>query len=191
VQLAPPAAPQALRRDRPRGCSTGSPYRPLRNGNSELSQVPGRPTPTSASPSDPGGTSSTRPVQYAGTAPAIYTTKAPATIFLSRLNSTAFVVAVYASRWRSPHHRARLASGCWPNSTRRDCFLSPFPRLCLARANIKYRAPKNLIIAVYLSKKNTIRQKNSLLVFFTSLLFVYYLFYFKRAIGLFLLSLRN
>jgi len=161
VQLAPPAAPQALRRDRPRGCSTGSPYRPLRNGNSELSQVPGRPTPTSASPSDPGGTSSTRPVQYAGTAPAIYTTKAPATIFLSRLNSTAFVVAVYASRWRSPHHRARLASGCWPNSTRRDCLpvgphwkvsrrvLSPFPRLCLARANMKYSSLKNFIFAVY------------------------------------------
>jgi hypothetical protein len=165
VRSAPPAAPQALRHDGPRGCSTGSPYRPLRDGNSELSQVPGRPTPTSALPSDPGGTSSTRPVQYAGTAPAICTTKAPTTIFLSRLNSTAFVVAVYASRWGSPHHRARLASGCWPNSTRRDCspvgphwkvsgrVLSPFPRLCLAQANMKYIDLKNFITAVYLSKK--------------------------------------
>ena len=36
---------------------------------------------------------------------------------LSRLNSTAWALAVYASQGGLPHRHARLASGCWPGST--------------------------------------------------------------------------
>src|SRR5262245_22778827 len=58
--------------------------------------------------------------------------------------------AVYASSGGSPHPDARLASGCWPDSTGwalcptgflrkvSSCFLhlSPFPRLTLAQARV-------------------------------------------------------
>ena len=49
--------------------------------------------------SDPGGTERIRPLQCAGTAPVLTTTKAP-TLQLSRLNHTASALAVYASQWR-------------------------------------------------------------------------------------------
>jgi hypothetical protein len=49
------------------------------------------------------------------------TAKTPIDRFLSRLNHTALVLAIYASQDGSPHHHARLASGCRPSSTGRDC----------------------------------------------------------------------
>jgi hypothetical protein len=38
-------------------------------------------------------------------------------VVLSRLNSTALALAVYASQWSLRTAHARLASGCWPSST--------------------------------------------------------------------------
>ena len=46
-------------------------------------------------------------------------TKAP-TMVLSKLNSMAFGLAVYASQRRLPDDHARLASSCWSGSTGRD-----------------------------------------------------------------------
>ena len=52
-------------------------------------------------------------------APATVKTKAPAFINVSRLDSMASGLAVYASRGGSPHRRARLASRRWSNSPER------------------------------------------------------------------------
>ena len=46
---------------------------------------------------------------------------------LSRLNRTAWALAVYASQGGSPLHHARLASGCWPSSAGRDSFTRRVP----------------------------------------------------------------
>jgi hypothetical protein len=66
-------------------------------------------------------------MQCVGAAPAVSTTKAPAFV-LSRLNHTASALAVYASRDGSPHHHARLASGCWPSSSGRAWLPAGFHR---------------------------------------------------------------
>lgn len=55
-----------------------------------------------------------RPYDAVGTAPAMSTTKAPTTIYLSGLNGTALARAVYASWEGLPQRHARLASRCWP-----------------------------------------------------------------------------
>ena len=48
-------------------------------------------------------------------APALHHDKgSPRAICISRLNHTAWALAVYASQRRLPGHHARLASGCWP-----------------------------------------------------------------------------
>ena len=57
-------------------------------------------------------------MQCVGAAPDLSTTRAPAFV-LSRLNHTASALAVYASQAGSPRHHARLASGCWPDSSGR------------------------------------------------------------------------
>ena len=49
-------------------------------------------------------------------------------VMLSRLNSTASALAVYASPGGSPAQDARLASGCWPGSTGRDWLPAGFQR---------------------------------------------------------------
>jgi hypothetical protein len=94
---------------------------------------------------DPGRTACTRPLSCGGTAPARSTTKAPTTIHLSGLHSTAWELAVYASSGRLPAHDAKLASGCWPGSAGRgwlpagllrkvsDRCRPPFPSLPGAR----------------------------------------------------------
>ena len=69
--------------------------------------------------SDPGGTERVRPLRRARATPVHTTTKAPHEYCLSGLNHTAWALAVYASPRGSPHHDARLASGCWPSSTAR------------------------------------------------------------------------
>jgi len=66
-------------------------------------------------------------MQCVGAAPDLSTTKAPAFV-LSRLNHTASTLAVYASQAGSPRHHARLASGCWPDSSGRACLPAGFHR---------------------------------------------------------------
>ena len=66
-----------------------------------------------------------RPTRCVGAAPAMSTAKAPAWQ-LSWLNHTASALAVYASQAGSPRHHARLASGCWPSSSGRDCLPAGF-----------------------------------------------------------------
>ena len=59
-------------------------------------------------------------LRYADMAPAQRTAKASHDSVISGLNRTALALAVYASPGGLPHQDARLASGCWPDSTRRD-----------------------------------------------------------------------
>jgi hypothetical protein len=61
----------------------------------------------------------TRQYRHGGMAPAKGTTKA-STMELSKLNNMASRLAVYASRCGLPRHDARLASGCWLDSTAWD-----------------------------------------------------------------------
>ena len=75
--------------------------------------------------SDPGRTGASGQHDASGAAPAMSTAKAPAWQ-LSRLNHTASALAVYASQAGSPRHHARLASGCWPSSSGRDCLPAGF-----------------------------------------------------------------
>ena len=51
--------------------------------------------------------------------PPLIPRRRPPRLELSRLNHTASALAVYASQDGSPHHHARLASGCRPSSTGR------------------------------------------------------------------------
>jgi hypothetical protein len=92
---------------------------------------------------DPGRKARSSPERNGHAVPAYRTTKTPTIIFLSRLNSMAFGLAVYASSRWLPRHDARLASGCrlrsagWPwgrwvpmkgfNSCWHD--ISPLPKL--------------------------------------------------------------
>ena len=86
------------------------------DGDDWISHVPEEPACAFALLSDPGGTERIRPFRCVDTAPDMSTTKAPTNIVLSRLNHTASALAVYASQDGSPHHHARLASGCWSGS---------------------------------------------------------------------------
>jgi hypothetical protein len=61
---------------------------------------------------DPGRTDGSSPKWNARTVPAKKRTKTPTHNPISRLNSMAFGLAVYASQCRLPKHHARLASGC-------------------------------------------------------------------------------
>jgi hypothetical protein len=47
-------------------------------------------------------------------------------LVLSGLNHTTFDLTVYASQDGSPHHHARLASGCWSSFARRDSYPQDF-----------------------------------------------------------------
>jgi len=91
--------------------------------------------------SDSGRTAHTRPLRCSSVALGQSKAKAPAN-GLSKLNSMAFGLAVYASPGSLPHHDARLASGRWSDATGRAfhpqgsyerfqiCFLTshpPFP----------------------------------------------------------------
>ncbi len=91
--------------------------------------------------SDSGRTARTRPLRCSNMALGISKAKAPTT-GLSKLNSMAFGLAVYASPGSLPHHDARLTSGRWSGATGRAfhpqgsderfqiCFLTshpPFP----------------------------------------------------------------
>jgi hypothetical protein len=111
-------------------------------GNDRISQVPGEPRMSVCTGSgDSGRTACTRPVRCCSVALGISKAKAP-TKGLSKLNSMAFGLAVYASQDGLPRHHARLASGRWSGATGRAfhpqgsyerfqiCFLTsrpPFP----------------------------------------------------------------
>ena len=68
--------------------------------------------------SDSGRTAGTRPSRCRSVAPGMKTAKAP-TKGLSKLNSMAFGLAVYASQCGLPTPHARLASGRWSGATGR------------------------------------------------------------------------
>jgi len=55
-------------------------------------------------------------------APACVQDEGSPRLVISGLNHTTFDLAVYASQDGSPHHHARLASGCWPSFARRDSY---------------------------------------------------------------------
>ena len=71
-----------------------------------------------------GGPSATTP----DTAPAYVHNEGSPRLKFSGLNHTAFDLAVSASQDGSPHHHARLASGCWPGFARRDWIPAGFRR---------------------------------------------------------------
>src|SRR5208283_171829 len=60
------------------------------------------------------------------TAPACVHDEGSRRLVLSGLNHTTFDLAVYASQDGSPHHHARLASGCWSSFARRDSYPQGF-----------------------------------------------------------------
>jgi hypothetical protein len=99
---------------------------------------------------DSGRTACTRPFRRGSMAPAMATAKAPTRIVLSKLNSMAFGLAVYASQCWLPRPHARLASSRWSDATGRafdpqdsderfqSCFLtssSSSPKLCLTQCH--------------------------------------------------------
>ena len=88
-------------------------------GNDRISQVPGEPRISVCTCSvDSGRTACTRPLRCCSVALGISKAKAP-TKGLSKLNSMAFGLAVYASQDGLPRHHARLASGRWSGATGR------------------------------------------------------------------------
>jgi len=105
-------------------------------GGRQVSQVPVRPLWTFAVFLDPGGSavSGLDCWRRAARPPLTPMRGQPSTNRISGLDSTAYVLAVYASPDGSPHQDARLASGCWPSSTGWDCLLptgslEKFPRV--------------------------------------------------------------
>src|SRR5208337_2742703 len=60
------------------------------------------------------------------TAPACVQDEGSKRLVFSGLNHTTFDLAVYASQDGSPHHHARLASGCWSSFARRDSYPQGF-----------------------------------------------------------------
>ena len=60
------------------------------------------------------------------TAPACVHDEGSKRLVLSGLNHTTFDLTVYASQDGSPHHHARLASGCWSSFARRDSYPQGF-----------------------------------------------------------------
>lgn len=58
--------------------------------------------------------------------PPMSTTKAPSGLYFRGSITRPLTSAVYASQDGSPHHHARLASGCWSGSARRDSYPQGF-----------------------------------------------------------------
>src|SRR5262249_16789220 len=82
--------------------------------------VPGEPWRPCAVFFDPGRTGHTRPIAVCRRGPRYVHDEGSRDKYLSRLNSTALGLAVYASPAGLPAEGARLASASWPGSTRRD-----------------------------------------------------------------------
>ena len=120
-----------LGRGRPTGgqgvVGSGLPIR-IYDGNVGVSQVPWKPWWSLSVLFDPGRirqaewTKSKLP----DTAPACVHDEGSRRLVLSGLNHTTFDLTVYASQDGSPHHHARLASGCWSSFARRDSYSQGF-----------------------------------------------------------------
>ena len=129
----PPCRPwfAPLGRGRPTGgqgvVGSGLPIR-IDDGNVGVSQVPWKPWWSLSVLFDPGRirqaewTKSKLP----DTAPACVHDEGSRRLVLSGLNHTTFDLTVYASQDGSPHHHARLASGCWSSFARRDSYPQGF-----------------------------------------------------------------
>jgi hypothetical protein len=81
---------------------------------------PGKPSCAYAEFSDPGRTDASGPYDAPTWPPHPLRRRLAARTVISGLNRTASTLAVYASPIGSPAQDTRLASGCWPSSTRRD-----------------------------------------------------------------------
>ena len=88
---------------------------------------PGGHCPCSSTPVGSGRLSGPR-VSCLTRPPHMSTNEGSTRLLLSGLNHTTFDLTVYASQDESPHHHARLASGCWSSFARRDSYPAGFQR---------------------------------------------------------------
>ena len=92
-----------------------------------VSQVPGEPSMPMPCSRTPAG-----PIHQATTmnqrGPRSFNDEDSTREVISGLNGTASALAVHASQDGLLHRHARLASGCWPSSTGRDCLPAGFLR---------------------------------------------------------------
>jgi hypothetical protein len=135
-------------------------------GNDRISQVPGEPRLSVCACSNPTPAGLLAPDHYGAAALALGTTKAKApTKGLSKLNSMAFGLAVYASQDGLPRHHARRTSGRWSGATGRAfhsqgsverfqiCILtshSPFPSFAWRNVVdlVQFRSVRNRALCV-------------------------------------------
>src|SRR5271165_1471408 len=129
----PPCRPwfAPLGRGRPTGgqgvVGSGLPIR-IDDGNVGVSQVPWKPWWSLSVLFDPGRIRQAEWTmsELPDTAPACVQDEGSKRLVFSGLNHTTFDLAVYASQDGSPHHHARLASGCWSSFARRDSYPQGF-----------------------------------------------------------------
>src|SRR5208337_504578 len=120
-----------LGRGRPTGgqgvVGSGLPIR-IYDGNVGASQVPWKPWWSLSVLFDPGRIRQAEWTmsELPDTAPACVHDEGSTRLVLSGLNHTTFDLTVYASQDGSPHHHARLASGCWSSFARRDSYPQGF-----------------------------------------------------------------
>ena len=105
----------------------GLPIR-IDDGNVGVSQVPWKPWWSLSVLFDPGRIRQAEWTmsELPDTAPACVHDEGSRRLVLSGLNHTTFDLTVYASQDGSPHHHARLASGCWSSFARRDSYPQGF-----------------------------------------------------------------
>src|SRR5271165_4270257 len=129
----PPCRPwfAPLGRGRPTGgqgvVGSGLPIR-IYDGNVGVSQVPWKPWWSLSVLFNPGRIRQAEwtKSELPDTAPACVHDEGSKRLVLSGLNHTTFDLTVYASQDGSPHHHARLASGCWSSFARRDSYPQGF-----------------------------------------------------------------
>ncbi len=111
----------------PGSCRFRSPIR-IYDGNVGVSQVPWKPWWSLSVLFDPGRIRQAEWTmsELPDTAPACVHDEGSKRLVLSGLNHTTFDLTVYASQEGSPHHHARLASGCWSSFARRDSYPQGF-----------------------------------------------------------------
>ena len=111
----------------PGSCRFRSPIR-IDDGNVGVSQVPWKPWWSLSVLFDPGRIRQAEwtKSELPDTAPACVQDESSQRLVLSGLNHTTFDLAVYASQDGSPHHHARLASGCWSSFATRDSYPQGF-----------------------------------------------------------------
>ena len=105
--------PGVLGQAAPRACR-------YRSGDGRASQVPGESSCAYALFSDPGRTATHQAVTVRQHGPRTHHDEGSSREVISGLNGTASALPVYASPAGLLAEDARLGSGCWPSSTRRD-----------------------------------------------------------------------